>query len=830
MKRLNFIGSWKRIGLQAGLLGGLGLAFVGGAEQPVQAEEDECPKEGECTFKKPNFMVIMDYSSSMNNDFGGGQTRWEAAEDAVKNLATTKFNNENLHLGLMRFGHDPSGNAGTTIPMDTSNPPITDGQALDVNWYDVDGNDKSFYPCNGEALVQALDNNIPAPMDGQLTGIGTWTKGALDFASDLIAQSKADHPEDGGERFYANMVLTDGVWTSQNGTTPLGPANQNPAITAADLFDNQAIPTYVVFFGDKNDNDASMAAAELATAGGTTSINAENAMELEQALKDVVQDIKDNVVQPQCAPGLPRIMVLLDASSSMLNVNGGMMAGGEGTTGWDKARDALAGADSIFDISVNDDQQAAEDIVHLGLAVFGHNQPAPGEQKILVDYGPCHKDNFDWALDPNTSCGVGCDDPWGGPPIDWTFLDGQVDKDPPFDDPTFSHMPQCLGDTFCSGSGTYTHLGLQLIKNNQLAYDAFASDPNNNPPFPVNGETVYINILITDGQYSGYSTDGQVQGELEAMYNDGITTYVIGFGDGVDSPAAIAQLQKMAGWGSNDSIEYFKAADQMALEDAFKDIIESQTFDPCCSFNDCSANPEITDENECDPNDPKSCNDSQTCELDDEDKWYVCKDANCGNGNVDQGEECDDGNTMDGDGCSSKCILEGCGDGVVDEGEECDDGNSVDNDECTNACNLPKCGDGVIQNDEECDDGNDVDDDLCTNACTANEPGTTGSTGDPTDSGSESEGSESDGTDGTSDSMGSTTDPTTDGSAGPTTDPTTDGSATDTDTDTATTSGGIDDEGCGCSVEDSAEGKARGLLGVLFGLGFAGMIRRRRRD
>ena len=173
MKRLNLIGSWKRVGLQAGLLAGLGLAFVGGAEQPVQAEEDTCPQEGECTFKKPNFMVIMDYSTSMNNDFGGGQTRWEAAEDAVKNLATTKFNNENLHLALMRFGHDPSGTDGTTIPMDTSNPPITDGQALDVAWYDADGNDKSYYPCNGDALVQALDNNIPAPINGELTGIGT---------------------------------------------------------------------------------------------------------------------------------------------------------------------------------------------------------------------------------------------------------------------------------------------------------------------------------------------------------------------------------------------------------------------------------------------------------------------------------------------------------------------------------------------------------------------------------------------------------------------------------------------------------------------------------
>ena len=30
----------------------------------------------------------------------------------------------------------------------------------------------------------------------------------------------------------------------------------------------------------------------------------------------------------------------------------------------------------------------------------------------------------------------------------------------------------------------------------------------------------------------------------------------------------------------------------------------------------------------------------------------------CGNGRLDSGEECDDGNTLSGDGCSSRCKLE----------------------------------------------------------------------------------------------------------------------------------------------------------------------------
>ncbi len=94
--------------------------------------------------------------------------------------------------------------------------------------------------------------------------------------------------------------------------------------------------------------------------------------------------------------------------------------------------------------------------------------------------------------------------------------------------------------------------------------------------------------------------------------------------------------------------------------------------------------------------------------------------AVCGDETVDEGEECDDGNTTDDDGCSSTCTIEDlCGNGTVDGDEACDDGNDVDDDECSNACTLPAfCGDGNEDEGEECDDGNDVDDDECANDCT----------------------------------------------------------------------------------------------------------------
>jgi cysteine-rich repeat protein len=79
----------------------------------------------------------------------------------------------------------------------------------------------------------------------------------------------------------------------------------------------------------------------------------------------------------------------------------------------------------------------------------------------------------------------------------------------------------------------------------------------------------------------------------------------------------------------------------------------------------------------------------------------------CGDGIVIAGEQCDDGNNVDGDGCSAACGIEArCGDGIVTAGEECDDGNNIDGDGCSATCRAPVCGDGVVnQPSELCDRG-----------------------------------------------------------------------------------------------------------------------------
>ena len=107
---------------------------------------------------------------------------------------------------------------------------------------------------------------------------------------------------------------------------------------------------------------------------------------------------------------------------------------------------------------------------------------------------------------------------------------------------------------------------------------------------------------------------------------------------------------------------------------------------------------------------------SPTCDDD-------CSSVSCGDGNTNgaAGEQCDDGNTSDSDGCPSgagTCQTAFCGDGYTYLGvEACDDaGDSLS---CDANCTLAICGDNYINSmaGEMCDDGNTNDDDACVGAC-----------------------------------------------------------------------------------------------------------------
>ena len=69
----------------------------------------------------------------------------------------------------------------------------------------------------------------------------------------------------------------------------------------------------------------------------------------------------------------------------------------------------------------------------------------------------------------------------------------------------------------------------------------------------------------------------------------------------------------------------------------------------------------------------------------------VCLPTECGNGLLDQGEVCDDGNQVSGDYCSADCkSTEACGNKIVDSvhGEQCDFGDTIQHDGCSSDCQL----------------------------------------------------------------------------------------------------------------------------------------------
>ena len=112
----------------------------------------------------------------------------------------------------------------------------------------------------------------------------------------------------------------------------------------------------------------------------------------------------------------------------------------------------------------------------------------------------------------------------------------------------------------------------------------------------------------------------------------------------------------------------------------------------------------------------ESCDDGN--DVDTDDCSNTCHAPGCGDGVLNFDEACDDGNTVEGDGCDSNCTQTFCGNGILSAGEECDDKNTISGDGCDINCKPTACGNGAMSTGEICDDGNTVDGDGCDSNCT----------------------------------------------------------------------------------------------------------------
>ncbi|MBY0369075.1 hypothetical protein K2X33_00215 [bacterium] len=99
----------------------------------------------------------------------------------------------------------------------------------------------------------------------------------------------------------------------------------------------------------------------------------------------------------------------------------------------------------------------------------------------------------------------------------------------------------------------------------------------------------------------------------------------------------------------------------------------------------------------------------------------ACHPIVCGDTYVDTGENCDDGNAVDGDGCSSSCIAEYCGDAIVNNGEVCDDMVTAHCSSCACSAGYTSDGSGNCPSDGDGDGVPDTSD-----VCSGND-----SSGDP---------------------------------------------------------------------------------------------------
>ena len=99
----------------------------------------------------------------------------------------------------------------------------------------------------------------------------------------------------------------------------------------------------------------------------------------------------------------------------------------------------------------------------------------------------------------------------------------------------------------------------------------------------------------------------------------------------------------------------------------------------------------------------------------------TCEAANtCGNGALEAGESCDDGNSTGGDGCSSTCFVDS-----IADGGDCSSGGDAscssgvcDRSETPDRCEAANtCGNAAVEAGEDCDDGNLVGNDGCGASC-----------------------------------------------------------------------------------------------------------------
>jgi cysteine-rich repeat protein len=318
----------------------------------------------------------------------------------------------------------------------------------------------------------------------------------------------------------------------------------------------------------------------------------------------------------------------------------------------------------------------------------------------------CYRDNM-------ANCVVNPWDELGRAIADQTAdgtLTCSVDADCPPKDRTFGFCSNestrhCDNNTHCSGSGVCQIVG--------CGDEIPGHCPAKYPELDVNIGLPTMNRVCSD-DVNNYCWDdadcaaGQCVGENFMIVNDVyVRTYTKGLvlinptgslgGAGKDvSLAAIDPALeghtyttadgKNPDLGNDGDIDVHPQQ-AMILVDNNPGAIEEDCNDPAQGFcGDGCLDTEGGHSETCDGDGVGGGGETASCDID-------CTTASCGDStlNTTAGEECDDGNASDLDGCLQSCANASCGDGFLraSSAEECDDGNKINGDGCQANCLLP---------------------------------------------------------------------------------------------------------------------------------------------
>ncbi len=208
---------------------------------------------------------------------------------------------------------------------------------------------------------------------------------------------------------------------------------------------------------------------------------------------------------------------------------------------------------------------------------------------------------------------------------------------------------------------------------------------------------LFVLACSDDSANSGHAVredSGSDTGENE---NDPIGTVTLRDGGLIDAGVIVASCEGEDDGTSCGSMGGLVCIDDDCVSslcgDGFADLANESCDDGDLSSGDgCEEDCTFTCVDDAECNDGNACDGAEQCDAD----AHVC----VGGSVPDDGEQCSTPAVEDGECRDELCVPKGCGDSEVVGDEECDDGNSVSGDGCEPTCAF------TCEIDEECFDGN----------------------------------------------------------------------------------------------------------------------------